>query len=159
MTIAAGDRIPAATFHVMTGDGPKPLGSDEVFGGKKVVMFIVPGAFTPGCSKAHLPGYVVNADAIKAKGVDTIACMAVNDAFVMGAWGEAQNAGELLMLADGNGEFAAAAGLEADFSGYGMGGRAKRCAMIVEDGTVTHIAVEPGGEIGVSSAESILGRL
>ncbi|MXX07445.1 MAG: peroxiredoxin [Gammaproteobacteria bacterium] len=159
MTIAAGDRIPAVTFRVLTGEGPKPLGSDEVFGGKKVVMFIVPGAFTPGCSLAHLPGYVVNADAIKAKGVDTIACMSVNDAFVMGAWGESQNAGELLMLADGNGEFATAAGLEADFSGYGMGGRAKRCAMIVDDGTVTHIAVEPGGEIDVSSAESILAHL
>ena len=159
MTIAAGDRVPAATFRVLTDEGPKPLGSDEVFGGKKVVMFIVPGAFTPGCSKAHLPGYVVNADAIKAKGVDTIACMAVNDAFVMGAWGAAQNAEELLMLADGNGEFATAAGLGADFSGYGMGSRAKRCAMIVDDGVVSHIAVEPGGEIGVSSAESILAHL
>ena len=159
MMIAAGDRIPAVTFHVLTDDGPKPLGSDEVFGGKKVVMFIVPGAFTPGCSRSHLPGYVVNADAIKAKGVDTIACMSVNDAFVMGAWGKAQNADELLMLADGNGDFAAKAGLDADFSGYGMGGRAKRCAMIVDDGTVAHIAVEPGGEIGVSSAESILAQL
>ncbi len=159
MTIAAGDRVPAATFRVMTDDGPEPLGSHEVFGGKKVVMFIVPGAFTPGCSMAHLPGYVVNADAIKAKGVDTIACMAVNDAFVMGAWGKAQNAGELLMLADGNGEFAAAAGLNVDFSGYGMGSRAKRCAMIVDDGVISHLAIEPAGEISVSSAESILEHL
>lgn len=159
MTIAAGDKIPAVSFHVLTDEGPKPLSSDEVFGGKKVVMFIVPGAFTPGCSLSHLPGYVVNADAIKAKGVDTIACLAVNDAFVMGAWGKAQNADELLMLADGNGEFAAASGLEVDFSGYGMGGRAKRCAMIVDDGTITHLAVEPGGDIGVSSAESILAQL
>ena len=159
MTIAAGDRVPAATFRVMTDDGPKPLGSDEVFGGKKVVMFIVPGAFTPGCSMAHLPGYVVNADAIKAKGVDTIACMAVNDAFVMGAWGKAQNAGELLMLADGNGEFTAAAGLNVDFSGYGMGSRSKRCAMIVDDGVISHLAIEPAGEISVSSAESILEQL
>ena len=159
MTIAAGDRVPAATFRVMTDDGPKPLGSDEVFGGKKVVMFIVPGAFTPGCSMAHLPGYVVNADAIKAKGVDTIACMAVNDAFVMGAWGKAQNAGELLMLADGNGEFTAAAGLNVDFSGYGMGSRSKRCAMIVDDGVISHLAIEPAGEISVSSAESILEHL
>ncbi len=160
MTIAAGDRIPAVTFRVMTDDGPKPLSSDEVFGGKKVVMFVVPGAFTPGCSRAHLPGYVVNADAIKAKGVDTIACMAVNDPFVMGAWGEAQNAGELLMLADGNGEFAKAAGIYHDFSGFGLGDRAKRCAMIVEDGTITHLAIEdPPGEVSVSSAESILERL
>ncbi len=159
MTIAAGDRVPAATFRVMTDDGPKPLGSDEVFGGKKVVMFIVPGAFTPGCSQAHLPGFVVNADAIKAKGVETIACMAVNDAFVMGAWGKAQNAGELLMLADGNGEFASAAGLNVDFSGYGMGSRAKRCAMIVDDGVISHLAIEPAGEISVSSAESILEHL
>ena len=159
MTIAAGDKIPAVSFHVLTDEGPKSLSSDEVFGGKKVVMFIVPGAFTPGCSLSHLPGFVVNADAIKAKSVDTIACLAVNDAFVMGAWGKAQNADELLMLADGNGEFAAAAGLEVDFSGYGMGGRAKRCAMIVDDGTITHLAVEPGGDIGVSSAESILAQL
>lgn len=159
MTIATGDQIPPVTFHVLTGEGPKPMTSDEVFGGKKVVMFIVPGAFTPGCSLSHLPGFVVNADAIKAKGVDTIACMAVNDAFVMGAWGKAQNADELLMLADGNGAFAAAAGLDVDFSGYGMGSRAKRCAMIVENGTITHLGIEPAGEISVSSADAILEHL
>jgi len=159
MTIAAGDRVPAATFHVMTGEGPKPLSSDEVFGGKKVVLFMVPGAFTPICSQAHLPGYVVNADAIKAKGVDTIACVAVNDAFVMSAWAAAQNAENLLLLADGNGEFAEAAGLGADFSGVGMGGRAKRCAMIVDDGVVSHLVIEPGVEVGDSSAESILAHL
>lgn len=159
MTIAAGDKIPAVTFRVLTDEGPKPMTSDEVFGGKKVVMFIVPGAFTPGCSLSHLPGFVVNADAIKAKGVDTIACMAVNDAFVMGAWGKAQNADELLMLADGNGAFAAAAGLDVDFSGYGMGSRAKRCAMIVENGTITHLGIEPAGEISVSSADAILEHL
>jgi len=159
MTIAAGDRVPAATFHVMTGEGPKPLSSGEVFGGKKVVLFMVPGAFTPICAQTHLPGYVVNADAIKAKGVDTIACVAVNDAFVMGAWGAAQNAENLLLLADGNGEFTEAAGLGADFSGVGMGDRAKRCAMIVDDGVVSHLVIEPGVEVGDSSAESILAHL
>ncbi len=159
MTIAAGSTIPAATLRTLTGDGPKPITTEEIFRGRKVVLFVVPGAFTPGCSKAHLPGYVVNADAIKAKGVDTIACLAVNDAFVMGAWGQAQNANELLLLADGNGEFAAAAGLAVDFSDYGMGSRAKRCAMIVDDGVISHLAIEPAGEISVSSAESILEHL
>ena len=112
--------------------------------------------FTPGCSLTHLPGFVVNADKIKAQGVDTIACMAVNDAFVMGAWGEAQNASEILMLADGNGDFTSALGLELDASGFGMGKRSQRFAMIVEDGTVTHLNVEPGGGIEVSSAEAIM---
>jgi len=159
MTIAAGSTIPAATLRTLTGDGPKPITTEEIFRGRKVVLFVVPGAFTPGCSKAHLPGYVVNADAIKAKGVDTIACLAVNDAFVMGAGGQAQNANALLLLADGNGEFAAAAGLAVDFSDYGMGSRAKRCAMIVDDGVISHLAIEPAGEISVSSAESILEHL
>ena len=143
----------------MTADGPKEITSEEVFGGKKVVFFAVPGAFTPGCSMTHLPGFVVNADAIKAKGVDTIACMAVNDAFVMGAWGQVQNAEEVLMLADGNGEFTAAVGLELDARGFGMGGRAKRFGMIVEDGTVTYLGIEAPGEIKVSSAEAMLEQL
>ncbi len=159
MTINVGDKVPAVGFTVMTGDGPKPISSDEVFAGKKVVFFAVPGAFTPGCSMTHLPGFVVDADAIKAKGVDTIACMSVNDAFVMGAWGNAQNAEEILMLADGNGEFTQAIGLELDASGFGMGTRAKRFGMIVEDGTVTHLAVEAPGEIKVSSSEAMLGLL
>ncbi|MGI9250563.1 MAG: peroxiredoxin [Pseudohongiellaceae bacterium] len=159
MTIKTGDKVPAGNFKVMTKDGPKDMSSDEVFGGKKVVLFAVPGAFTPGCSLTHLPGFVVKADEIKAKGVDTIACMAVNDAFVMGAWGEAQNASEILMLADGNGEFTKALGLELDASGFGMGSRSQRFAMVVDDGTVSHLGVEPAGEITVSSADAILGQL
>lgn len=159
MTIQAGDKIPAATFKVMTADGPQDISSDDVFAGKKVVFFAVPGAFTPGCSMTHLPGFVVNADAIKARGVDTIACMSVNDAFVMGAWGDAQNAGEILMLADGNGEFTGALGLELDASGFGMGKRAQRFGMIIDDGTVTHLAIEAPGEIRVSSADAMLEAL
>lgn len=159
MTIQVGDKIPSATFKVMTADGPADMSTDEVFVGKKVVFFAVPGAFTPGCSMTHLPGFVVQADAIKGKGVDTIACMAVNDAFVMGSWGQAQNADEILMLADGNAEFTSAIGMEMDASGFGMGTRCKRFAMIVEDGTVTHLAVEAPGEIKVSSAEAMLEQL
>lgn len=159
MTIQVGDKVPAVIFKVMTADGPKEISSDEVFGGKKVVFFAVPGAFTPGCSMTHLPGFVVNADAIKAKGVDTIACMAVNDAFVMGAWGQAQNADELLMLADGNGEFTSAIGLELDASGFGMGSRAQRFGMIVDDGTVTYLGIEAPGEIKASSAEVMMEQL
>lgn len=156
MSIQVGDKIPTVNFKVMAAEGPKDMSSEEVFGGKKVVFFAVPGAFTPSCSMTHLPGFVVGADAIKAKGVDTIACMSVNDAFVMAAWGQAQNAEAILMLADGNGEFTAAIGMELDASGFGMGGRAQRFGMIVEDGTVTHLAVEAPGEIKVSSAEAIL---
>lgn len=159
MTIQTGDKIPKATFKIMTADGPRDLSSDEVFAGKKVVFFAVPGAFTPGCSMTHLPGYVVNADKIKAKGVDTIACMAVNDAFVMGAWGKDQNAEEILMLADGNGEFTKAIGMEMDGSGFGLGIRCKRFAMIVDNGTVTHLAIEPPGGIVVSAAEAIMEKL
>jgi peroxiredoxin len=156
MTIQVGDAIPAGNFKVMTADGPTDMSTDEVFSGKKVVFFAVPGAFTPGCSMTHLPGYVVNADAIKAKGVDTIACMSVNDAFVMGAWGAAQNAEEILMLGDGNGEFTRAIGLELDASGFGMGTRAQRFGMIVEGGKVTQLGIEAPGEIKVSAAESVL---
>jgi len=159
MTIQVGDKVPAANFKHMTADGPKEISSEEVFAGKKVVFFAVPGAFTPGCSMTHLPGFVVNADAIKAKGADTIACMSVNDAFVMGAWGQAQNAEELLMLADGNGDFTSAIGLELDASGFGMGSRAQRFGMIVEDGTVTYLGIEAPGEIKVSSAEAMLEQL
>jgi len=159
MTIQVGDKVPSINFKVMTEEGPKDHSSDEVFAGKKVVFFAVPGAFTPGCSMTHLPGFVVNADAIKAKGVDTIACMAVNDAFVMGAWGKVQNAEEILMLADGNGEFTSAIGLQLDASGFGMGSRAQRFGMIVDDGTVTYLGIEAPGEIKVSSAEAMLETL
>jgi len=159
MTIEVGDKIPSGSFKIMGAEGPEDISTDDVFAGKKVVLFAVPGAFTPGCSMTHLPGYVVNADKIKDKGVDSIACMAVNDAFVMGAWGKAQNADEILMLADGNGEFTSAIGMELDASGFGMGSRSKRFAMIVDDGTVTHLAIEPPGGIVVSAAEAILEQL
>ncbi len=159
MSIKVGDSIPQATLTVMTGTGPAPLTTDELFGDKKVVLFSVPGAFTPTCSAKHLPGFVEQEEAILAKGVDTIACMAVNDAFVMDAWGKAQNAEELLMLADGNGDFTAALGLELDGRGFGLGTRSQRFAMVVEDGTVTHLNVEPGAGVDVSSAETIMGLL
>ena len=159
MPIQTGDKIPACTLKTMGAEGPVDITTEDIFNGKKVVLFAVPGAFTPGCSMTHLPGYVVNADKIKAAGVDTIACMAVNDAFVMGAWGKDQNADEILMLGDGNGEFTAALGLELDGSGFGLGTHSQRFAMIVEDGTVTHLNVEPGAGIDVSSAETIMALL
>ena len=159
MTIKAGDKIPSSTLKTMGEKGPTDISTDDIFAGKKVLLFAVPGAFTPGCSITHLPGYVVNADKIKAKGVDTIACMAVNDAFVMDAWGKAQNAEELLMLADGNGDFTAALGLELDGRGFGLGTRSQRFAMIVDDGTVTHLNVESGPGVEVSSAETMMGLL
>ncbi len=159
MTIQAGDKIPECTMKTMGSEGPTDITTGEIFDGKKVVLFAVPGAFTPGCSMTHLPGYVVNADKIKAAGVDTIVCMAVNDAFVMDAWGKAQNAEELLMLADGNGDFTAALGLELDGRGFGLGPRSQRFAMVVEDGTVTHLNVEAGAGVDVSSAETIMGLL
>jgi peroxiredoxin len=159
MTIQVGDKIPACTVKTMGEKGPTDIATEEIFAGKKVVLFAVPGAFTPGCSMTHLPGFVVNADKIKAAGVDTIVCMSVNDAFVMGAWGKAQNAEELLMLADGNGELTSALGLVLDGSGFGMGQRSQRFAMIVEDGTVSHLNVETGPGIDASSAETIMGLL
>jgi peroxiredoxin len=159
MSIQVGDKIPACTMKVMGDQGPADITTDEIFAGKKVLLFAVPGAFTPGCSMTHLPGYVVNADKIKAAGVDSIVCMAVNDAFVMDAWGKAQNAEELLMLADGNGEFTAALGLELDGSGFGLGTRSQRFAMIVEDGTVSHLNVEEGPGVDVSSAETMMALL
>ncbi len=156
MTIQAGDKIPDCTLKTMGDKGPQDIATQDIFSGKKVLLFAVPGAFTPGCSLTHLPGYVVNADKIKAQGVDTIACMSVNDAFVMGAWGKDQNASEILMLADGNADFTAALGLELDGSGFGMGTRSQRFAMIVEDGTVTHLNVEDGPGIDASSAETMM---
>ena len=159
MAIQVGDKIPACTMKIMGEQGPTDITTEEIFAGKKVVLFAVPGAFTPGCSLTHLPGYVVNADKIKANGVDSIVCMAVNDAFVMDAWGKSQNAEELLMLADGNGELTAALGLELDGSGFGLGTRSQRFAIVVEDGTVSHLNVEPGAGVDVSSAETIMGLL
>lgn len=156
MSIQVGDTIPPCTMKVMGAEGPQDISTDEIFGGKKVVMFAVPGAFTPGCSITHLPGYVVNADKIKAAGVDSIVCMAVNDAFVMDAWGKAQNAEEIMMLADGNGEFTTALGLELDGSGFGLGHRSQRFAMIVDNGVVSHLNVEAGPGVDVSSAETMM---
>tara|TARA_B110000881_G_C18524159_1_gene489360 strand:+ start:223 stop:699 length:477 start_codon:yes stop_codon:yes gene_type:complete len=157
--IQVNDKIPSVTLKVFGEKGPEDITTESLFSGKKVVLFAVPGAFTPGCSNTHLPGYVVNADKIKAKGVDSIICMSVNDAFVMHAWGKTQNAEALLMLADGNGDLTEALGLTLDARGYGMGQRSQRFSMIVEDGTVTSLNVEPKGDIDVSSAESVLALL
>ena len=159
MSIQQGDRLPEATLHTMRDGRPTAVTTSELFSGKKVVMFAVPGAFTPTCSEAHLPGYVVQADAIKAKGIDDIICVAVNDAFVMGAWGKAGNADALTMVGDGNGDFTKAIGLEMDGSGFGLGTRSQRYAMVIEDGVVNTLAIEAGGQLDVSSAESILKNL
>ncbi|MBV1883245.1 MAG: peroxiredoxin [Pseudomonadales bacterium] len=159
MSIEKGQEIPSLDLQVMGEKGPKKVSTTELFSNKKVVMFAVPGAFTPTCSMTHLPGYITNADKIKAKGVDTIICVSVNDAFVMGAWGKAQNAEALVMLADGSGELAKGLGLELDATGFGMGKRSQRYAMIVDNGVVSHLAVEPAGGLEVSDAESILAVL
>jgi glutaredoxin/glutathione-dependent peroxiredoxin len=160
MAISVGDPIPDVKLMTMTSDGPAPAQSGDVLGKGKVVLFAVPGAFTPTCSEKHLPGFVVRADDIKAKGVDTVACIAVNDAFVMGAWGAQQDPdGQITFLADGNGEFTAAIGLEMDGSGFGLGTRSQRYAAIIDDGVVTELLVEPAPGLDVSSAESILGKL
>ena len=160
MTIKTGDRMPAGKLAIMGPEGPGSIGTDELFGGKKVVLFAVPGAFTPTCSLKHLPGFGEQAAAIKARGVDTVACMAVNDVFVMSAWGKATVPdGSVLMLADGNGEYTKALGLELDASGFGMGTRSKRFSMIVDDGVVAELNIEPAGQFGISSAETILEQL
>jgi peroxiredoxin len=160
MTIKVGDRLPSATLKRMGKDGPVNVTTDELFKGKKVVLFSVPGAFTPTCNAKHLPGFVHEAARIKAKGIDTIACLAVNDVFVMGAWGKAANVGEdVLMLADGNGDWTRALGLELDAKGFGMGMRGQRFALVANDGVVTHLNVENAGEFRVSSAEFVLGQL
>jgi len=157
MTIKVGDRIPSASLKHMTADGMQTITTDQLFKGKKVVLFALPGAFTPTCSAKHLPGFVQNADQIKAKGVDTIACLSVNDAFVMNAWGKDQKVGDkVMMLADGNADFSKAVGLTMDGTGYGMGTRAQRYAMVVQDGVVKALNVEAPGAFEVSSAESIL---
>ena len=159
MAIQQGDKLPEATMHMIKEGRPIPVTTNDLFAGKKVVVFAVPGAFTPTCSQAHLPGYVVNADAIKAKGVDSIVCIAVNDAFVMDSWGEDRNAEELEMVGDGNGDFTKALGLEMDGSGFGLGTRSQRYAMVVDDGTVTTLSVEDAGQFEVSKAEAILAAL
>ncbi|WP_423910384.1 peroxiredoxin [Candidatus Spongiihabitans sp.] len=157
MTIKIGDRIPNVTIAIMTSDGPTELITDEIFANKKVVLFALPGAYTRTCSAAHLPGYVVHHDAIVEKGVDAIACLSVNDAFVMAAWGKAQNVEKnILMLADGSGAFTEAVGLELDLTARHMGVRSQRYAMIVDDGVVTHLNVEQGANFEVSDAETIL---
>jgi len=157
MTIKVGDTIPSMKLMVATADGPKEISTDEIFKGKKVVLFAVPGAFTPTCSAKHLPGFVQNADAFKAKGVDTVACISVNDAFVMGAWGKDQGTGEkVTMLADGAAAFAKAIGLELDLNARGMGWRSQRYALVAEDGKVTHLGVEAPGGFELSKAEAIL---
>jgi len=160
MTIKVGDSIPSMKLMMGTADGPKEVSTDDLFKGKKVVMFAVPGAFTPTCSAKHLPGFVANAAALKAKGVDTVVCVAVNDAFVMGAWGKDQGVGDgIVMLADGSAALTKALGLELDLVPRGMGVRSQRYALIAEDGKVTHLAVEPPGGFEVSKAESILAAL
>ncbi len=160
MAIKAGERMPAGTLKRMTKEGPKDVSTEELFKGKLVVLFSVPGAFTPTCDAKHLPGFVQLADQIRAKGVDTIACMAVNDVFVMNAWGKAAGVGDkIVMLADGNGEYARALGLELDAKGYGMGTRGQRFAIIARDGVATHVDVEAPGQFKVSAAEYVLGQL
>ncbi len=160
MTIKAGDKLPSMTLTVATAEGPKPSSSDDIFKGKTVALFAVPGAFTPTCSAKHLPSYKQQTQTLKAKGVDTIACLSVNDGFVMKAWGEDQAVGDdILMIADGNGDFTKAVGLEMDGSKFGMGGRSQRSSMIVKDGVVTTLNVEAPGEYKVSAAEHMLGQL
>ena len=157
MTIQVGDKLPEATFKIMGEDGPRTISSDELFRGRRVGLFAVPGAFTPTCSARHLPGFRDEADALKSKGLDTIACVSVNDVFVMDAWGKSQDVGgKVMMLADGNGEFTRALGLEMDGSGFGMGSRSQRYSMIVNDGVVEKLNVEQPGQFEVSSANYML---
>jgi peroxiredoxin len=158
--VAVGDRIPDVKVMINTPEGIKPAQTSELLGKGKVVLFAVPGAFTPGCSEYHLPGFVTRARDIYEKGVDKIACVAVNDAFVMGAWGKDQNVGDdVLMIADGNGDFAKAMDLEMDGTGFGLGVRSKRYAAILQDGEVTELLVEPAGGIDVSSANNVITKL
>jgi peroxiredoxin (alkyl hydroperoxide reductase subunit C) len=160
MTVKVGDSIPSMKLMMATAEGPKEVSTDDLFKGKKVVMFAVPGAFTPTCSAKHLPGFVQNAEAMKAKGVDSVVCVAVNDAFVMGAWGKEQGAGDkVVMVADGSAALTKALGLELDLTARGMGVRSQRYALVAEDGKVTHLAVEAPGGFEVSRAESILAAI
>ena len=160
MTIKAGDKMPAGVLTTPGAEGPQKISTDQIFAGKKVVLFSVPGAFTPTCDARHLPGFIQHAEDFKAKGVDTVACMAVNDVFVMKAWDKASAVeGKVLMLADGNAEYSKALGLELDATGFGMGIRGKRFAIIVENGVAKHVFVEAPGEFKVSSADYVLSQL
>ena len=160
MAIAAGEKVPAGKFKIATSDGLAELTTAQLFDSKRVLFFAVPGAFTPTCDARHLPGYIELADQIRGKGVDTIACMSVNDVFVMKAWGKSAGAGDkVLMLADGNGEYTRALGLVLDASGFGMGLRSQRFAMVVKNGVVEQLHVEQGGEFKVSAADYLLSRL
>lgn len=159
MAVQVGDSIPAATLKIFGEKGPEDISTAEIFDGKKVVVFAVPGAFTPTCSAAHLPGFVANADKIKEKGVDSIVCVSVNDPFVMDAWGKGQNAEEIMMVADADGSFAKAMGVELDLSAAGLGTRSARYSLIAEDGKVTTLNLENGGAFEVSSAEQIMEAL
>lgn len=160
MTIKVGDKVPDATLMHMTESGPAPITTQELFGGKKVALFAVPGAFTPTCSAQHLPGFVDHADAMKGKGVDTVACVSVNDAFVMAAWGEDRGVGDkVLMLADGNLDLTAKLGLELDGSKFGLGQRSQRYSMIVDNGVVTNLNIEAPGQFELSKAEVIVDQL
>lgn len=160
MTVKVGDKVPSATLMEMKGGAPQPVKTDDLFSGKKVALFALPGAFTPTCSAKHLPGFVQHADDLKRKGVDAVACVSVNDAFVMGAWGQNQNVGDkVMMLADGNGEFTRALGLEMDASKYGMGKRSQRFSMLIDNGVVKELNVEEPGAFSVSSAEHMLQQL
>ena len=160
MTIKVGDKVPSATLKYLSSEGPKEITTDELFKGKRVALFAVPGAFTPTCSQRHLPGYVDRAGDIKGRGVDTIACLAVNDAFVMGAWGKDQNCSDkVMMLADGSGDFTKAVGLELDLTKGGLGMRSQRYSMLVEDGVVKKLNVEAPGKFEVSDADSMLKAL
>lgn len=161
MTIQIGEKIPSATLIQATSEGPRPVSTDEVFAGKTVALFAVPGAFTPTCSARHLPGFKDHRADLSAKGVDTVACISVNDGFVMGAWADSQGVSgdEIVMLADGNGELTQALGLGLDASGFGMGQRSQRYSMLVKDGVVSQLNIEQGGEFKVSSAEYLLEQL
>jgi peroxiredoxin (alkyl hydroperoxide reductase subunit C) len=160
MSVKVGDSIPSMKLMMGTAEGPKEVSTDDLFKGKKVVMFAVPGAFTPTCSAKHLPGFVQNVDAIKAKGVDNVICVSVNDAFVMGAWGKDQGTGDkVVMLADGSAALTKALGLELDLTARGLGIRSQRYALVADDGKVTHLAVEAPGGFEVSKAESIIAAL
>ena len=159
MTIAVGDRIPDVKLVKVTPDGPQQIDSVSYFAGRKVALFSVPGAFTPTCSAKHLPGFVEKAADLKAKGIDEIACTAVNDAFVLGAWNKTGGSDDITMLADGNGDFVRALGLEMDATGFGMGSRGQRFSMVVNDGIVSQVNVEQPGDFRVSSAEYMLGQL
>ena len=159
MTIKVGDSIPSCTLMVMGEKGPEGIPTSEIFDGQKVALFAVPGAFTPGCSMTHLPGFVVNADKIIAKGVDSIVCLSVNDAFVMDAWGKDQNADAIMMVADGNCELTELLGVSFDASGFGMGKRSQRYSMLVNNGVVEAFNLETGGGVDVSSAENLMKAL